>query len=67
LSTKVGVEPWRGALVRLGDKFARVCSLALNPANDMIGENIGDTLYDLAAYALITLCLLEEEQGKELL
>jgi hypothetical protein len=61
LAKGMGLTPVQGVLVRLGDKFARVQSLAKNPENDMVGESMRDTLMDLSAYALIAVCLMEEQ------
>jgi hypothetical protein len=41
-----------------------VTNLVKNPLNEQVGENIKDTLMDLAAYALIAICLLEEQEKK---
>lgn len=57
-----GVSPLKGCLVRLSDKYIRVANLIRNPANEQCNENIKDTLKDLAAYSLIAICLLEEEE-----
>lgn len=51
-----------GCLIRMGDKYRRVQNLRRNPDNDRVGEPIKDTLRDLANYALIAVCLLEEEE-----
>jgi hypothetical protein len=59
-ATRWGVSPFVGALVRLSDKYLRVASLLENAAHDQVGESIEDTLMDLAAYALIALCLYRE-------
>jgi hypothetical protein len=56
-----GVTPLAGCLVRMGDKYRRIQNLILNPANEQVGEAITDTLMDLSAYALIAICLTEEE------
>lgn len=63
LSQAFGVSPFDGVLVRLSDKWSRIQSLRRNPANERIGESILDTLRDLAAYALIAICLMQEEQA----
>lgn len=55
-----GVDVVDGVLVRMSDKWKRIQSLRRNPANDMVGESIKDTLMDLASYALIAVCLIEE-------
>ena len=60
-ATRWGVSPFVGALVRLSDKYLRVGSLVENAKHDQVGESIEDTLMDLAAYALIALCLYREE------
>jgi len=44
------------------DKWSRIQSLRRDASNDRVGESILDTLRDLAAYALIAVCLIEEEQ-----
>ena len=60
-ATAWGLTPLQGCLVRMGDKYRRVQNLRRNPANDQVNESIRDTLMDLANYALIAVCLLEEE------
>jgi hypothetical protein len=62
MSEAFGVSPFRGCLVRMSDKYIRVTNLVKNPDNDQVGENVKDTLFDLAAYALIAVCLLEEQE-----
>lgn len=58
-----GVTSFKGCMIRMSDKYIRVQNLVRNPLNEQVGENIKDTLMDLAAYALIGICLLEEEQN----
>jgi hypothetical protein len=59
-----GVSAFKGCLIRMSDKFIRVSNLTKNPANDQVGENIKDTLIDLANYALIAICLMEEMENE---
>jgi hypothetical protein len=66
LAEGMGLTAVQGVLVRMGDKFARVQSLARDPSNDKVGESMRDTLMDLSAYALIAICLMEEEKVDEL-
>lgn len=61
MSKRFGVSPFIGCLVRMSDKYIRVSNLIQNPDNEQVGENIQDTLLDLAAYALIAICLLDEK------
>jgi len=65
-SKRFGVEPWKGALVRLSDKVSRLYNLAAkkdNPeyADAVKMESLEDTLIDLANYALLCLILLRRE------
>jgi hypothetical protein len=63
MSEAFGVSPFRGALVRLSDKYIRITNLVKDPNNDKVGESIVDTLSDLSAYGKIAICLWEEENG----
>ena len=56
-----GVEAWRGVLVRMSDKFARLEQLSTGktPQN----ESMRDSLIDLAVYALICVLLREDAQA----
>lgn len=65
MSTAFGVSPVDGCLVRMSDKYIRIANLRRNPADDKVNESIIDTLRDLAAYAQIAICLLEEEQAQK--
>lgn len=62
---KLGVPAWKGALIRLTDKYSRLVSLA---ANDGVGqvtdESIIDTLNDMANYAIIVRILYEEHEDQ---
>lgn len=51
-SADCGVEPWRGALLRLAEKYHRITNLLAKQAMPN-HESIEDTLMDLAALALI--------------
>lgn len=56
-----GISDWQGCCIRLGDKYRRLQNILRNPKLDMLnGEGAGRTAVDLAAYALILVCLLEE-------
>jgi len=60
-AASLGVEPWRGVLVRMSDKWSRIEELSKGktPQN----ESLRDSLIDLAVYALIDIVLLEEDSG----
>jgi hypothetical protein len=60
-SEDFGVPAWRGALIRMADKWSRLCSLAKNEAH-VQDETIDDTLDDLAVYAMIVKTLKQEAE-----
>jgi len=62
-ATQWGVDPKLGVLVRMGDKYRRLQNIVSNPANNLfeMDENDIDTAMDLAAYALIYICLRRED------
>lgn len=64
MAESFGVSAFQGCLVRMSDKYIRITNLVKDPNNEKVGENIKDTLFDLAAYALIAVCLLEEQENK---
>lgn len=57
-----GTTPLKGCFVRMGDKYRRIQNLVRNPDNDRVGESIKVTLMDLANYAIIAVCLFEEQE-----
>lgn len=61
MSEEFGVSPFLGCMVRLSDKYIRIGNLLKNPLDEQVGESVRDTLMDLAAYALIAVCLLDED------
>lgn len=65
MSESFGVSAVLGCLVRMSDKFIRIQNLITNPKNEQVGEAITDTLMDLASYALITICLLNESTSSK--
>lgn len=62
-SRDLGVEPWRGVLVRMSDKYSRLEQLAGGklPQN----ESLRDTLIDLAVYSLICILLKEDHDHSQ--
>lgn len=69
-SLHVGVEPWRGAMVRWLDKIARLRRLAESGGVGEVAEAIEDTAADALNYCAIALALIAEampeERGKAL-
>lgn len=60
-SQAFGVDPVRGILVRLSDKWSRIEQLTSGktPKN----ESLRDSLIDNAVYSLLAVLLLDEERG----
>ena len=52
------------AVTRISDKYNRLCNLATNPDIDNLGESIDDTLRDMAAYCIMTLIELRDDDTK---
>lgn len=57
---EVGLEPWIGAVIRMGDKMRRLQAAARG--QNLVNESVIDSFLDLATYALIGLVLYEEAQ-----
>jgi hypothetical protein len=57
----VGIEPWKGAMVRLSDKVTRLATF--NRTGRLEHEGVEDNLMDLASYALLALLLYREEHS----
>jgi hypothetical protein len=65
MSEAFGVAPFLGVLTRMSDKYIRITNLVKDPTNERVGESLDDTLMDLAAYALIAICLRREQSRIE--
>ncbi len=61
-SEKVGVPDWKGAFIRLQDKYTRCCNLIGGREAQVLDEKLEDTLLDLSVYAVIVLCLLNQDK-----
>lgn len=66
-SLEQGVEPWRGIMIRLSDKWSRLESFCKQGTLEIKDELIEDTLMDNAVYSLLAILLYREYkdgQGK---
>ena len=61
LSNLAGISPWKGSVIRMGDKYARISNFIKKGDFKFKEESIKDTLMDMAIYSLITIVLYEEE------
>ena len=54
----VGIEPWRGCMVRIADKVQRLKTYCRT--GRLVNEGVRDTLLDLSAYSLLAIVLFDE-------
>jgi hypothetical protein len=63
VSEQFGVPAWKGASIRMADKWSRFVSLMGKDGRHDVGdETIEDTLKDLAVYAVIVLVLRRQRE-----
>jgi hypothetical protein len=55
-----GIDAWRGCLVRIGDKMSRLENFLKEKEYLVISEKAEDTVLDLANYAILMSCLIQE-------
>jgi hypothetical protein len=55
-----GIDAWRGCLVRIGDKMSRLENFLKEKEYLVISEKAEDTVIDLANYAILMACLIQE-------
>ena len=65
MSEAMGIPAWKGCLIRMGDKYSRLCSFAKKEEYKVKDENVEDTLLDLAIYSLIDIILYRERKLSE--
>ena len=69
--SRIGIEPWRGIVIRLMDKFERVEQYCTNGELAIKSEGMEDTFKDIAVYSTLAMILfrksenLKELQGKK--
>ena len=62
-STRIGLEPFMGVLVRLQDKWSRLESFAQSGELLVKDESVEDTLMDNAVYSLLCIILMRESKA----
>jgi len=65
-SELAGIPAWKGVALRIGDKFSRLMSFCKQGELKVVDESIGDTLIDMANYAIICHILFYEKRQKEM-
>jgi len=61
---RIGIEAWRGIVIRLMDKFERVQQYCVNGELAIKSEGMEDTFKDNAVYSTLALILFRKEQEK---
>jgi len=59
-SSELGISPWKGVLLRIGDKKRRIGSFINKESYLVKDEAVEDTLIDMANYALLGAALFDE-------
>ena len=62
--SRIGIEPWRGNVIRLMDKFERVEQYCTNGELAIKSEGLEDTFADIAVYSTLAMILFRKEQEK---
>ena len=62
---RIGIEAWRGIVIRLMDKFERVEQYCTNGELAIKSEGMEDTFKDIAVYSTLAMILFRKEQEKQ--
>ena len=60
--SRIGIEPWRGIVIRLMDKFERVEQYCTNGELAIKSEGLEDTFKDIAVYSTLAMILFRKQQ-----
>ena len=63
--SRIGIEPWRGIVIRLMDKFERVEQYCTNGELAIKSEGMEDTFKDIAVYSTLAMILFRKGQNDE--
>ena len=61
----IGIEPWRGIVIRLMDKFSRLEEYCVKGELAIKSEGIEDTFKDIANYSILAMILFRKDQDKQ--
>ena len=59
---RIGIEAWRGIVIRLMDKFSRLEEYCVKGELAIKSEGIEDTFKDIANYSILAMILFRKEQ-----
>ena len=62
---RLGIEAWRGIVIRLMDKFERVEQYCVNGELAIKSEGMEDTFKDIAVYSTLAMILFRRDQEKQ--
>ena len=62
---RIGIEAWRGIVIRLMDKFERVQQYCVNGELAIKSEGMEDTFKDIAVYSTLAMILFRKDQEKQ--
>ena len=62
---RIGIEPWRGIVIRLMDKFERVEQYCKNGELAIKSEGMEDTFKDIAVYSTLAMILFRKGQEED--
>ena len=63
---RIGIEAWRGIVIRLMDKFERVEQYCTNGELAIKSEGMEDTFKDIAVYSTLAMILFRKQQDEAL-
>lgn len=63
--SRIGIEPWRGIVIRLMDKFSRLEEYCVKEELAIKSEGIEDTFKDIANYSILAMILFRKEQEQK--
>ncbi len=52
-----GIEPWEGVVIRMGDKYSRLCTAMRGTLRN---EGVEDAFLDMAVYSILGLILYKD-------
>ena len=61
---KIGIPAYKGIMVRMSDKWSRLCNL-ISKDSEGNYESIEDTFKDLAVYSLIAYLMYQDNKGRK--
>ena len=62
---RIGVEAWKGIVIRLMDKFSRLEEYCVKGELAIKSKGIDDTFADIAVYSILARILFRKEQEKQ--